>query len=274
MGKTLEGIFISEFRREVANVGYKNIYNVPLPPNWSGKVSGTEIYAVRGIEVDYYRNLNRSLVRKLPSNYTAKRRIIDKATRGFAKDSDGQYVYEDFPKPSGSMIVVSKRRIDLPYSEYKKKVSNEGYGYIDFIESKDGIEYLYVIPKSVLYHVNQTALVLSVKNMKNFSGSGYVTWDSGVIFLHIIPYNPSARYEGSIVLKTGYSLDYNDDIKALLSYWKSVNFIPDIQLCALSDGTNLALKGTSVGYDSYIPVDSLAVGDKEIYGSGNLEDNY
>lgn len=267
MSRTLEDIFISEFRREVANVGYKDIYKVPIPPDWQMSVSGTDLYAVRGIETDYYKTLNRSVVKKVPSGYVTKRRVIDKATRGFARDNNGGFRYEDFPKPSGSIAVVSTRRIDLPYSEYKKKVSKEGYGYIDFVESKNGIEYLYVLPKSVLYKVNQTALVLSVKNMKNFSGSGYVTWENGVIFLHIIPYNPHVKYEGSRVLKTGYSLDYNNDIKRLLTFWKSINYIPDIQLCALADGSNLALRGTTVGYESYMPVETLALGDKEVYGS-------
>lgn len=272
MSKTLESLFVSEFRREIANVGYKDIYKIPLPDeckDW--EVSGTEVYAVKGIEVPYYDVLNKSLVKRVPRGFEAKRRIIDKAVRGFAKNPDGTYQYEDFPKTANSVVVISDRQNKLPYSEYKKKVSKEGYGYIDFVEKGKKIEYLYVLPKSVLYRVNQTALALSVKNMKNYSGSGYVTWRNGVIFLHVIPYNPNARYEGTKILKTGYSLDYNKEIKSLISYWLEVNLIPNLSLCTLQDGSNIALKPTMVGYESYMPVETLALSDREVYGSVDSE---
>ena len=124
-----------------------------------------------------------------------------------------------------------------------------------------------------MYKINQTALALSVTNMKNYAGCGYVTWDHGVIFLHVIPYNPNSSYKGSIILKTGYSLNYNPEIHALLNYWQNVcNLIPKIELCALSDGSNLALRETTVGYDSYNPVENLSLGDKEIYGAGDLNE--
>ena len=274
MGKTLESLFVSEFKREIANVGYKDIYKIPLPQvaeTWG--VSGTEVYAVKGIEVHYYEVLNKTLVKRVPRGYEAKRRIIDKAARGFAKNPDGTYQYEDFPKTANSVVVISDLQNNLPYSEYKKKVSKEGYGYVDFVEKQGRIEYLYVLPKSVLYKVNQTALALSVKNMKNFSGCGYVTWRQGVIFLHVIPYNPNARYEGTKILKTGYSLDYNKEIKELVSFWTQQGIIPNLQLCALEDGSNIALKQTSVGYETYIPVDTLALSDKEVYGAEGITDN-
>ena len=268
MAKSLEGIFTGEFKREVSNVGYKDIYKIPLPPevaNWG--ISGTEVYAVKGIDEQYFDALNKSLVKKLPRGFEAKRRLIDKATRGFAKNSNGSFKYEDFPKPVGSLVVVSSKNISLPYSEYKKKVTKTGYGYIDFVERGKKVEYMYVLPKSVLYKVNQTALALSVKNMKNFAGSGYVTWESGVIYIHIIPYNPNSKYEGTKILKTGYSLDYNAEISALLNYWRSVGVTPDVSLCTLSDGSNIAIRGTTVGYEEYNPVEPLALSDKELYGS-------
>jgi len=270
MSKTLESVFASEFRREVSNIGYKDIYKIPLPDecsNWY--VSGTELYAVKGINQAYYSLLNNSILRKVPRAFDIKRRVIDKVSRGYAKNPDGSYLYEDFSIPSGSIAVLSEKVINLPYSEYKKKVDKEGYGYVDLISFSGKTEYIYVLPKSVLYKVNQTALALSVTNMKNYAGSGYMTWNNGTIFLHIIPYNPNSKYSGSRILKTGYSLNYRNEINVLLNYWQDingVNLIPNISLCALSDGSNLVLKGTTVGYDSYSPVESLALSDKEIYG--------
>lgn len=269
MSTSLESIFVSEFRNEVANIGYKDIYSIPLPSecaNWY--VSGTELYAVNGIESQYYSKLNKTIVRRVPRGYTIKRRVIDKVSRSYKRNEEGNFIYESFPQSNGSVAVISKAVISLPYSEYKKKLSKDGYGYIDFIKNKDGgAEYIYVLPKSVLYKVNQTALVLSVKNMKNYAGCGYMTWDSGMIFLHVIPYNPNISYSGTRILKTGYSLDYNSDIQKIIEYWQKINIIPNLALCYLNDGSNLALKGTSVGYSEYNPVELLALCDKQIYGS-------
>lgn len=265
--KTLESIFVSEFKREVANIGYKDIYKIPIPDeckNWN--VSGTELYAVNGIRAEFYDKLNKTIVKKLPNGCSAKRRVIDKATRSYLKNENGEYQYEDYSVPSNSIVVTSEIKIELPYKMYKKP-SKDGYGYIDFVQKGDKVEYLYVLPKSVLYRVNQTALALSVKNMKNYTGSGYMTWNNGMIFLHIIPYKPNSKYDGTRILKTGYTLNYDNEFKMLLDYWQNTGIIPNIVLCNLSDGTNLAVKGTTVGYESYVPVDNLALSDKEVYGA-------
>lgn len=263
--QSLESIFVREFREAVKDVGYKDIYKVPLPECVSGwYVSGTEMYGVQGVEKEYYRDLNMSFVRRLPRGMVAKRRSIDKVTRDFKRNENGEYIYEEYKTPTGSVVVLSDKKISLPYSEYVKPI--EGYGYIDFATTNKGIEYMYVLPKSVLYKVNQTALVLSVKDMKDYSGMGYVTWTMGKIFLHIVPYNPNSQYTGSKVLKTGYSLDYTKEIKNIVDYWQQVGMIPNIAACQLQDESNLVMKPTVIGYDEYNPMEALPLSDKEIYG--------
>ena len=267
MGKSLEDLFMKEFRNEVSNVGYKDIYKVPLPPicdSW--EVSGTELYAIKGIEKEKYNHLNKTIVRRLPKDTVAKRRVVDKVSRTFQKDDNGSYIYEDYPTPSGSLVLLSTINIELSYKEYKRP-TKDGFGYIDFVQVKGAVFYMYVIPKKYLYRVNQTALALSVKNMKNYSGMGYMTWDMGMIFLHVIPYKPNSKYEGTRILKTGYWTDYSRDINTLLEFWQQLGVIPNLALCVLSDGSNIAQKGTVVGYESYSPVETLALSDKEIYGS-------
>jgi hypothetical protein len=265
--KTLEDVFIKEFKDEVSNIGYKDIYKMPLPPecsNW--EVSGTDLFAVKGIEKEYFNLLDKTIVRRPPSGFVVKRRVIDKVTRSYKKGEDGSFVYEDYTVPNKSMVVISDKKIDLPYKDYKYP-SKDGYGYIDFIQKGDKVEYLYVLPKTVLYKINQTALALSVKNMKDYWGRGIVTWAMGTVFLHIIPYKPNSQYIGTKILKTGYTLDYSKDLNTLLRFWQITGVIPNLALTVLSDGSNIALKDTVVGYESYVPVDNVAYGDKEIYGS-------
>lgn len=279
MSKTLEDIFVGEFRKSTSNVGYKDIFKILLPQecnDWS--VSGTDEFLVKGIKLNTYAGLNQKLVRRLPRGTVARKRVIDKATRTYKRDTkSGDYLYEEVEVPTGSMVVVSKVNLEVPYKDYAKhtvstKDPNYGFGYIDFVQKKGSVEYLYIIPKIYLYLVHQTALVLSVKNMKNFSGMGYVTWTNGVIYLHVVPYSPTAQYIGSRVLKTGHGVNYDKDIQTILNFWQQSCIIPNISLCSLSSGGNLVLKPTAVGYDEYIPVDDLAIGDKEVYGS-ELEGN-
>lgn len=262
----LESIFVREFKNSVREVGYKDIFKIPLPEcskDW--KVSGTELYAIKGIEAPYYSTLNKTIVKRLPRDKEAKRRVIDKVTRSFKVDEEGKYVYEDYKVPTGSVVVISDMQIELPYQMYVKP--KDGYGYIDYVMGKDGIEYMYVLPKTVLYKINQTALVLSVKDMKNFTGMGYTSWTSGKIFLHIIPYSPSSKYTGSKVLETKYSLNYNEEVNEIVKFWQEAGVIPNITLCQLQDDTNLCLKPTTVGYEDYMPVEPLPLSDKEIYGA-------
>ena len=204
------------------------------------------------------------MVRRLPKGTIARQRVIDKATKQFKKDSEGKYLYKDIQVPSGSMIIVSSRNISVPYKYWEK--CEDGYGYVDYsISEKYGIEYIYIVPKTVLYKLNQTALVLSVKDMKNYRGMGYTTWRNGKIFLHIVPYNPNSRYTGSRVLKTGCTLDYNKEIMEIVDFWQLNNVIPEIGLCKLEDETNLCLKQTTVGYDDYEVIEMLPLSEKEQY---------
>lgn len=260
----LESTFIKEFRSAVKPAGYKDIYKIPLPAeckDWY--ISGTELYSIKDIEEPYFEKLNRTMVKRLPRDKKAQRRQINPVSRSFARDDEGNYIYEDVQIPTGSIVVLSDIRIGLPHE--KKHKPSDGFGYIDFVMSKDTYEYMYIIPKSYLYRVHQTALAMSVKNMKNYEGSGYVTWENGTIFLHIIPYSPNSAYTGTKILKTAYSLNFGTEIKLLLNYWQQIGLIPNIQLCELQDGTNLVLKPTIVGYEDYEPVDTLPINDKETY---------
>lgn len=269
--RTLEECFVKEFKREIHLIGNKDIFSIPLPSEVkSWYVSGTDRYRVFGIEDENFVGLNDVVVNRMPKGYEAKKRVIDKVNRSYKRDESGNFVYEKYQVPSGSTVVVSKRNLNLPYKVYMNPP--KGFGYVDFVNESDGsVSYIYVIPNDYLYKVHQTALAVSVKNMKNYQGIGYVTWDSGVIYLHVIPYNPNAQYIGSRILKTSISTDYLKDIHMISDYWENIGFIPKIKLCALQTGENLALKPTIVGYDEYEQVDSIPIGAKEVFGAESYE---
>lgn len=259
-------MFVREFKDTVKLVGNKDIYSVDLPPeckDWS--VSGCEEYQVKGITDEYYQKLNMTIVRQVPKSQEVKRRVIDKATRSYKKDDSGAYVYQDYTIPTGSIAVLSPQDISLPFSRYKKDV--DGFGYVDFIEKDGKLLFIYVIPREFLYKVNQIAIAISVKNMKNYQGVGFLTWDSGVIYIHAIPYSPNSKYTGTRILKTTRCLNCSKEFHTISDYWQSIGLIPNIGLCSLQSGENLCIKSTVTGYEGYTPVEPNPISFRNILGS-------
>lgn len=267
----LESVFIKEFKRNIRGASIsKDIYRVPLPKEsdyW--KVSGSEVFAIKGILEEgggLFAKLNRTLVRKIPKGAFPSKRKVDIVSRDFVRDDKGRFVYESVKIPNNSVVVISSVNLNLPY---KYKSNEEGFGYIDFIRNGSSKEFLYYIPKKYLYLTYQTALALSVKNMKNFFGMGYQSWRFGTIYLHIIPYRPNQKYIGSKILKTSHKINYEKEVKQIVDFWVSNNIIPDIGLCNTINEGNLVLKETSKGYESYEPIEEMSLAEKDTYiGSG------
>lgn len=233
------------------------------------KVSGTEQYAIRGIpdDLEGFNGLNKTFVYAIPKKYAIQQRIVDKVTRGFKVDEEGKFLHKDITISSGSIAIYTIKKLAVPYVYFEKQI--DGYGFIDTIHDNETNKdmYMYILPKTVVYQTNQTALALSVKSMKGYKGMGYVTWDSGTIFLHIIPYKPRLEYMGTKILKTGCTLNYDKEVRDIVIFWIQNRFIPDISLTSVEHNEhNLALKPPSVWYDEYIPVEQLALGDKEVFG--------
>ena len=259
-----------EFRDATA-VQSKSIFDISLPEetkNWF--VSGTNEYAVRDVTLEEFSPLNEAIVMQVPKHKAVKRRKIDKVTRKYATDGSN-YVYEDYKVPTGSMAVVSNINLYLPYDWFKTD-SKDGYGYVDYFVSMGKRLYIYVLPKEVLYKANQTALVVSKKsNMKCYSGVGFKTWKYGMLYLYVIPYNPSTTYAESIVLKTSLSTNYSQEKDILVEHWQERGIIPNLALCRLSDGSSLAESSMGNTYAEYNAIELLPLSKKEILGDDTNE---
>ena len=266
MADCLESVFISEFRGSSVGRGRGcDIYRLPLDPvcrSWG--VSGASLLLIRGLgaSAGLFSGLEGAFVRRVPSGSRVAKRRIDIVTRDFIRDTSGGYVFDEFKVPSESLVIVSDINLKLPY-KYK---CPDGYGYIDFSDKKGKREFLYIVPKVFLYPVNQTALALSIKTMKNYSGMGSVTWRFGTVFLHVIPYKSSISYTGTKLLKTGVTLDYNKEVKTIVDFWVNSGIIPNIQLCNTAAKGNLVLKPTNRAFEYYNPFEKLSLGDREVYG--------
>lgn len=215
--------------------------------------------------MEEFKPLNETIVMQVPRNKAIQRRKIDKVTRKYATDGN-TYVYEDYKVPTGSIAIISNINLDLPFDWFKTD-SKDGYGYVDYFMSNNRRLYIYVLPKEVLYKANQTALVISKKSsMKCYSGIGYKTWKYGMLYLYIIPYNPSTTYAESIVLKTSLSTNYAKERDILVKHWQDLNIIPNLALCKLSDDTSLAESPMGNTYAEYNALELLPLSKKEILG--------
>ena len=271
--RDLESIFVREYKEAVkASIGSKGIYDVPLPPvvkQW--EVSGTDMYNVRDIKESEFSALENKYVRKVPSKYAIQRRVVDKVTRNPKTDEEGNLLYKEVKVPVSSIAVFSHQNLKLKYSWFASDSCKNGYGYVDYIV-QDGKQhdklYIYILPKSVLYKVNQTALVMTTKgSMKNYTGVGYQTWSMGIIHFFVIPYKPNVSYENTRVLATRGDCLYKKYLDCIIKYWLSVNFIPELNLSELGDGSNLTQKLVPDSGENYIPCESIPLNGKEIYGS-------
>lgn len=244
----------------------RSIYDIPLPEECDGWfVSGTNEYAVRDITIEEFKPLNETIVMQVPKHKAVQRRKIDKVTRKYATDGSN-YIFEEYKVPTGSMAIVSNINLNLSFDWYKTD-SKDGYGYVDYFVMKGKRFYIYVLPKDILYKANQTALVVSKKSsMKCFSGIGYKTWRYGMLYLYVIPYNPSTTYAESIVLKTSLSTCYNLERDVLVNHWQKLNIIPNLALCKLSDNSSLVEVQVGNTYSEYNAIDLLPLNKKEILG--------
>lgn len=242
---------------------------IPLPQQSVGwNVDSTHLYRVKGIDSsldEFYSLLNESTVKPLPKGTVAKRRVVDKVTRGFKKNSDDSFIYEDYPVPTGSMVVVSNICINLPYSRYMK--DKEGFGYVDFVQTPIGRGYLYVLPKEYLYRVHQTALVISTKkNLLNLESKGFVLWSGGKFYVHIIPYKPGATYIATRILKTGVGLGtFKKEFAELLNFWIVNKVMVNPADCVLDSGENPALIYCDRQVHEYMEVDLVPLNGATIY---------
>lgn len=272
--KTLEEIFENELKESTIPMN-EDIFSVPLPNGYSPEnVFHEEVFAIKDIPNDSpFSGLNRSLVFALPKGTVAKRRVIDKVNRSYKKDKNGKFIYEDYKIPSNSMVVISKRNLQLSYKVYVNPP--EGYGYVDFVIEKGVKQFIYVVPKKVVYRCHPTALVLTNAGMSKYSGSKlkayngvkYKSWKTGNIGLLVIPYNAKKQYTNTVVLKTAFTTNYQEDIDTIRSYWEKIGFIPYVACCYRQNGTNMVAEEVPSSLYEYSFVDLLPISTKEIYGS-------
>jgi hypothetical protein len=266
---SVEQNFIREFKKSCNKTNYRfstNFVKSISPPESAGwEVSGLHkgfVVIPKEASVGLFKQLNNTVVDLYPPSKRLAKRRVNLVTRDFERDSKGKPVLQDVTRHSGSIAVISEIDLKLPF----KRVPIEGFDYVDFFINKQGVKkFIYIIPKKMIHLVNQVALVISTKNMRNYHGKAYQTWRHGTFYLHLVPYKPKANYVGSKVICTKTSLDFSKEISTIVNYWMQIGFIPEIRLCNTSLG-NMVVRDVEQAFESFTKIERLSLADKEIYG--------
>lgn len=234
--QTADEYFYKEFlsvMRNRASVTQLNIYSLKLPKSFLEKahISKSKLVNIQGIEDDYFRRLNETNAILWSKPTLKKRRFLHDGT--FLRDKEGNFVFfKEKPLPQHCVAVISEKAIGVPT---KHKSDCE---YIDYIDQEDkGRRFIYVLPRKYCHLVNQTALVIAPRPLRSYYWGMSVYFKTGhLVYLYVIPlrsFNKDVE-KPYRVIKTGTSIDYNEEISEILNAWKGY-YIFDPAKCAFTE---------------------------------------
>lgn len=250
---TSEDIFAREFRetlrRLAAQPGGRLHVSELHNPLTELSIPVGRPFEVDGIEDSLFSKLNGAEVYALgkvkPERYvyerTGKRKV----------DLHGNEVTEVPTTPKGSLWVRTDRKIDIPY---RFKDGDKGFNYANAWRNAPGPhKYVYAVPKENLYSITLSALAVSVRTMKCFSGYTFKSWHFGNLNLAVIPYNPNAKYTDTVILGTKKGIDYDQEINKFVGFQVEAGIIPRIPNYYVNGTENLVYKEMVPSYSDYVP---------------------
>ena len=216
---------------------------------------------IKGIAEPYFSELNGSEVEIAKEDTFYKRTILyENDMVKFRTDKDGNYVTKPIYLQDGFVGVFSKKNIHLPNRIEKNGVKKDytptkGYNYVDYVDIENGRKYLYTIPMEVVFKMELCALVLSLEKKskvtrKFFKGSMIALKNGFFAYLYVVPYANIARQrrltenmygdnigdvENFKILGMKSGINFNEEVKELLSMWKENGRIFDLEKTVVFD---------------------------------------
>jgi len=257
---TAEEHFVREFNKTLAILPKRaSLLEMHNPLTKVVIPSGREYY-IRGLEDETFGSLNGQLVVEMGS-LVPELSVFDRAGKR-KKDVHGKPLKERPRAANGSMFIRTSQKVDIPFKFSEQETP---FSYADaWVDAPDGRKYVYAVPKSNLFRVNLTALVVSTKKVKAYYGHTFKTWHYGQITVAVIPYNPSAKYSNTRILKVGVGVDYDADIKKYIDGLILKGIVPDVGKYATDGGLNNLVFGTiSPDHDNYVAESILALSEEK-----------
>lgn len=263
---SLDSIFYREFKQMLSQrkaiSGVLNIYQLPLPTDvLDNRISMHKKVYIRGIKDEYYSKLNNTEAYLLTRPNLRRRKFDYKGQ--FIKDANGKFVCEDVTLPNKCVAVVSNVKIGVPL----KHKPDDNFDYVDVISKVNAngvhsVKYIYIIPKTYCYSLNQVALVISVNRLRSYyNGVGMALQNGNIIYLFTVPYKPSNVDKSYRIISTKTTLDFNKELSLIKDFWLRNGIIFDPSLCILTDTedthgrSNVAYEDLPQVLDSYVRFD-------------------
>jgi hypothetical protein len=289
MSRTNDSLFHKEFRdmmngrRSIS----KNFNLVDLPlPELTTMINGfpkLHMALVKNIKEPFFDRLNNQEVQLVGRTTLQKRQVLSDGT--FRKNAQGKFEYTQIPVPHGHVAILTslsiglKRKIMVNGVERPHKVT-DGYRYIDYVQTKLGRKYIYIIPKSFVYRLSMCALVLTPNKRRNyFQGCKLALQNGNYVYLYVVPY----KYRENLdlrVLGVKSSFDFNEEVSQIITYWMGLGVIFNLTVTTLEGQVNgvtnlgiMDLEGTVVSEDYTRIGASLAdENEEEFNASMGVED--
>lgn len=242
--QTNDALFYKEFKEMMAGrraiSGVFNIRSLPLPPSQQLVLSRPkkQVALIRGIKEPFFERLNKEEVQLLGRVSLKKRQVMSDGN--FRKDSEGNYVYTQIAVPRDSVAIISaksiglRRFIEVEGVKREHKVS-DGYKYVDYIDTKAGRRYIYIVPRQFVYRLNMYALIITPnKHRIYFKGSKLALQNGHYVYMYVIPYSYRDNL-GYRILGVKSVPNFDKEVSEILKFWMEKRVLFNLNLTKLSD---------------------------------------
>lgn len=239
MAHNYDQLFKREFKEMMdarrAHITGFSLSSVPLPnfesftkqeptPLYLGHLN-RRIAMVKGVSEVFFDRLNKTEVELVGRTKLFKRQALSDGS--FRKDDKGNYVVDEITVPNKSVAVLSPISIGLKrFKEDARgnKVQHkpaEGYRYVDYVETKEGRKYIYIIPKEHVFRVSMVALMITHNRHRNFYHGVRVALQNGhYVYVYTAPYTYREN-QGARIIGVKASTNLDAEVTHLLTHWQA-----------------------------------------------------
>lgn len=258
-------IFIKQFKN-MMNIRSSlfppfKLSDLPLGDDMFSGTPKRSLAIIRGIDEPFFSRLNNWTVELVGRSTLSKRLALSDGS--FRKDDKGNYVVTPVPVPNISVAVISSLSIGLlrKYEDGRIHNVSDGFKYVDYFVSDGNKKYIYIIPRSNVYKLNLSALVVSLTHRRSFyKGCKLALQNGRYVYLYVVPFKYRS-YGEEVVVGVKPSINFEKEVSTLLSYWLSIGVTFDLSLTKLDDTLNgvnnvgiLDIEGT-LSYEDFTPFD-------------------
>ena len=261
--RTHEELFIKEFT-EYTRMGratnHFTLDMLPIPDSIKSNWLKKDVAIVKGVTEKYFDNLNDREVFLVGRTTLKKRQVLSSGE--FRKDSEGNDVVDHIAVPRECVAIASNcsiglRRYTMEGDVKREHKVSQGYRYVDYMETKNGRLYIYIIPKEYVYRANMCALYLSMNRRRNFYRGYKVSLTNGhSVYVYVAPVTSNMGDCSIIAMKS--SINFDKELHTLFQVYLVGGFMFDPKLTSIEKPHNNSRNLSFIEYPQTLMSDEYA----------------